>query len=642
MDTPAGTPPIEPPARSGSATAPRLGSLKTETGTPGVPRAKTASLPETASFPKIAFPPRAGRMHTRTQALAFVAKAWVFRLHRLWLDIRSGPAKLPTNALSRASEFRTVAGESHASLYPSSNPAEFALQAGKVHNLRVAASYLHGIHLPANAVFSFWRQIPRPTRRRGFVAGRELREGCIVPSVGGGLCQLSNALYDAALRAGCEILERHPHSMILPGSMAQAGRDATVFWNYVDLRFRSEHPLQIMVHLTGTELVVRLLRPEPVSVRCPKPATIPIQALRSAVESCETCGITQCFRHLEPGALPGAGVTAWLVDAWWPEFDLYLTRNRTVQDWMFVPLSLGRFSRHGVLRSIGSKYPWCTAAFARVCQAPLEVLWRSWGSRRLASQGAERQKALLAFDQRLARRYARQLPYTATHLVISQNLLPYLWQDGVLGGRTFDVLMTRSPMAALQAQLDRAQACHPESPTLADFRADPALLEAESAALAAARHWITPHSQVAALAGSRAVKLDWCLPDPPTSAQRGTRTVFPSSTLGRKGAYEVREVARQLGPEIVLGGPVIERADFWKATPVLAAGGNWLEGAGVVILPAWVEHQPRRLLAAVAAGVPVIASRACGLEGIPGVVSVPEGDIAALSQAIQQLTSRSS
>jgi glycosyltransferase involved in cell wall biosynthesis len=57
-----------------------------------------------------------------------------------------------------------------------------------------------------------------------------------------------------------------------------------------------------------------------------------------------------------------------------------------------------------------------------------------------------------------------------------------------------------------------------------------------------------------------------------------------------------------------------------------------------VVLPAWIEHQPRRLLQAVAAGVPVIASEACGLRGVRGVINVPCGDLAALRMAICDVT----
>jgi vancomycin resistance protein VanW len=139
---------------------------------------------------------------------------------------------------------------------------EHALTAGKIENLRRALRHVDGIEVPAGRTFSFWAQIGRATRHRGFVEGRELREGCLIPTIGGGLCQLSNALHEAALEAGFEIVERHAHSRIVPGSRADASRDATVFWNYVDLRFRSPYPFRIEARLTRGELrlAIRALR----------------------------------------------------------------------------------------------------------------------------------------------------------------------------------------------------------------------------------------------------------------------------------------------------------------------------------------------------------------------------------------------
>lgn len=122
-------------------------------------------------------------------------------------------------------------------LWTEKNSAEQVLQLGKVENLRLACQQLHRLYIPAGHIFSFWRQVGRLSRRRRYVAGRELRQGCIIPTIGGGICQLSNALYDTALKAGCHIIERHAHSQIIPGSLAEQGRDATVFWNYIDLRF---------------------------------------------------------------------------------------------------------------------------------------------------------------------------------------------------------------------------------------------------------------------------------------------------------------------------------------------------------------------------------------------------------------------
>ena len=503
-------------------------------------------------------------------------------------------------------------------------------------NLRVAAAALHGVMLPAGEVFSFWSHVGRTTRRRGFVPGRELREGCLIPSIGGGLCQLSNALYDAALQAGFAIVERHAHSQKVPGSMTETGRDATVFWNYVDLRFRPQAACQLDLRLTDRELLVRIRALAPPISLPPKVAPMRPQSLpiidEPIAESCETCAVESCFRHApnSPGA--ARGITAWLVDSWWPEFDDFLKSERQPTDWLCTPLD-------GARLHLGP-YRWNSDGFASVRQTPDLVLHRSLVSRRLAAQGAERQRALLRFDTTLARRYARMIPAAATHLVVSQNLLPFLWRDGALGGRTFDVLVSRLPLAELQATLDRAHARHPQSLTLADFRADPGLLDDESAALAQARSWITPHRFLAKLAGSRAVQLDWQTPrfeSGPAAKNHAREIHFPAATLGRKGAYELRDAARQLDLRVTLGGPILECPDFWSGLAVQRADDFSLAQSRAVVLPAWVENQPRRLLRAAALGIPVIASEPCGLQGLPGIDTVPAGDVDALIEALSRL-----
>jgi vancomycin resistance protein YoaR len=153
--------------------------------------------------------------------------------------------------------------ESRSPLWTSNLTEERQLQAGKIHNLRVAIRHLNGLQVCAGQVFSFWAHIGKPTRRAGYVAGRELREGCIIASVGGGLCQLSNALYAVALKTGCNIIERHAHSQVVSGSAAELGQDATVFWNYVDLRFSAPFAFRIEArlesHREGDQLVVCFL-----------------------------------------------------------------------------------------------------------------------------------------------------------------------------------------------------------------------------------------------------------------------------------------------------------------------------------------------------------------------------------------------
>ena len=571
-------------------------------------------------------PPRED-LPNRLQALAFHGKAAVFRNRRFWRDGLQG--RPPRLVLGNAASARPVIATARGPLYASGDAAEFALQAGKVQNLRVAARALHGLEIPSGTVFSFWANVGRTTRRRAFVEGRELREGCVIPSIGGGLCQLSNALYDCALQAGLEVVERHAHSRRLPGSSAEVGRDATVFWNYVDLRLRATFPWQIRVSLTLDELIVQLCgRPDSGSRSGLRKATAPNDESPAKAESCETCGMVSCFRHPSAAGLPQSAITAWLLDAWQPEFAAYVEAEHRPTDHLFLPLDSQRWKL--------GPYRWPSGGFARVREEPWTVLQRSWISRRLAAQGAERQKALLRMDEKLAAAYERRVPAIATHLVVSQNLLPFLWRRGVLGGRTFDVLMTRLPMAELQRTLDAAAAAHPESPTLADFRAPSALAAAETAALATARSWITPHSRIAALAGERPVLLPWHLPATRT-LPRGTKLVFPASTLGRKGAWELRNALREVRLPLQIAGPVLEGADFWNGIEVSRTGDDWLADAAAVVLPAWVEHQPRRLLQAVAAGRPVIASEACGLANVPGVTTIPVGDSTALRDALVAL-----
>ena len=54
-----------------------------------------------------------------------------------------------------------------------------------------------------------------------------------------------------------------------------------------------------------------------------------------------------------------------------------------------------------------------------------------------------------------------------------------------------------------------------------------------------------------------------------------------------------------------------------------------------MVQPALVEERPRQLLAALAAGVPVIATEACGIARQPGVTIVPPGDALSLIAALR-------
>ena len=569
---------------------------------------------------------------SRWQAMVFMLKTRVFQARRGVMELSTRP---PRHGAGPAMVNARVIAEKRVKLWREITAAEFPLTAGKVENLRRAARAFHGVVVPAGATLSFWRQLGRTTRAKGFTEGRELREGCLVPAIGGGLCQLSGLLYQAALEAGLEIVERHGHSRVLPGSAAELNLDATVFWNYVDLRFRGNSDWRLEVELTADELVVRIRATEAgkavVSADAETPARRPAPS-----GDCLTCGMVSCFRHPAATAAhaPALGHSAFLLDARWPEFDTWCAGHSRDGDRWLLPLDGHRWNKHN--------YQWTPPPGVTVRHATWVTLKRSIRQRRLPAQGAGRQRQLLEGEAALARRYAETIDPACRHVVVSQNLLPHLWRIGALGGRSFDVLMERWPMDELQRRLDLAKAAHPESTTLGDFRADPELLSAEREALAAAGRLVTPHRAIARHFGERAWLLDWKMPEPLELRPSARPSVFfPASRLGRKGAFELAAALRDgIGADLEYLG----RADEGAADPFAGIAcsqttASGLAAAHVLVLPAWVEHQPRLALLALASRIPVIATGDCGLPEHPLLVCLPSPDAGTLRSALLSVIS---
>lgn len=128
----------------------------------------------------------ANNIHKRSQAIIFRGKASLLQLKRGFENLFSARIKL--HSFSERLKNSTVIAESKTPLWTESAAQEQFLLAGKVHNLRLAIKKLNNLEIPAGEVFSFWKHIGQANRVRGFVVGRELREGCIIPNIGGGLC----------------------------------------------------------------------------------------------------------------------------------------------------------------------------------------------------------------------------------------------------------------------------------------------------------------------------------------------------------------------------------------------------------------------------------------------------------------------
>jgi hypothetical protein len=252
--------------------------------------------------------------------------------------------------------------------------------------------------------------------------------------------------------------------------------------------------------------------------------------------------------------------------------------------------------------------------------------------RRARSVPARVQAQLLGSRQ-IAGSMASILPFDTEHIVVAQSLVPFLWLIGAFGGRTFDVLMTRLPLARLHQLLDDTSKQHPQFSTLREYRAPHWMVDAEQEALAQAHRVIAPHTSLAGWYGERFVQLPWHLPKL-SRARRGRSVVYPGPTVARKGAFALRTALADMNCELMVLAGNLEEKDFWNGVRVAPSAPDWTNHAAVVVEPALLEDSPRPLLRAVAAGIPVICTPNCGVSGLPNVTTVEFGNVEQLRHAL--------
>lgn len=131
--------------------------------------------------------------------------------------------------------------------------------AGQRHNVRLAAAALNGARVAPGGTFSFNKVVQSWSMDRGYVKAPVSYSGELLPAFGGGVCQVSTTLYNAALLAGLQVLERHPHA-IAP-RYAPPGLDAAVAQVTIDLRLRNPYafPVRVVARAHSERLEVRIL-----------------------------------------------------------------------------------------------------------------------------------------------------------------------------------------------------------------------------------------------------------------------------------------------------------------------------------------------------------------------------------------------
>ena len=122
-------------------------------------------------------------------------------------------------------------------------------------NIALSLELINGTQLDPGETFSFNETVGERTTDRGFKVATAYSSGEVTEEVGGGICQVSTTLFNAAVKSDMEIVERHNHSLTV--SYVDLGKDAAVDWGNKDLRFTNtgDEPVYIVCLLTDDKHV---------------------------------------------------------------------------------------------------------------------------------------------------------------------------------------------------------------------------------------------------------------------------------------------------------------------------------------------------------------------------------------------------
>lgn len=131
-----------------------------------------------------------------------------------------------------------------------------AKDSNRTTNIRIAASKINGHIIYPGQTFSFNETVGPREKTYGFKEAMEIVDGELVPGIGGGICQVSSTLYNAALLSNLNVVERYNHSK--PLVYVPLGRDATVVFGMLDFKFVNETdmPVMIMAEINNDKLCI--------------------------------------------------------------------------------------------------------------------------------------------------------------------------------------------------------------------------------------------------------------------------------------------------------------------------------------------------------------------------------------------------
>ena len=126
-----------------------------------------------------------------------------------------------------------------------------ATDTNRTTNLRLACEKINGKVLMPGETFSYNKTLGPRTPATGYKNAAVYENGQVVDGIGGGICQISSTLYNAALMANLEITDRSNHQFVT--SYLPAGRDATVVYGAIDFKFKNSrsNPIKLYASISG-------------------------------------------------------------------------------------------------------------------------------------------------------------------------------------------------------------------------------------------------------------------------------------------------------------------------------------------------------------------------------------------------------
>lgn len=122
-------------------------------------------------------------------------------------------------------------------------------------NIALMCKALDGYRIDPGQVLSINGLVGERTEEKGFKRAPAIIDGQkLTNEIGGGICQVSGTLYNAALLADIEIVERVHHTW--PSSYLPVGLDSTLNWDDKDLKIKNKFELPVYISAKFEDQIV--------------------------------------------------------------------------------------------------------------------------------------------------------------------------------------------------------------------------------------------------------------------------------------------------------------------------------------------------------------------------------------------------